>query len=130
MARGKRRLCGPGSDVLHSVQGERTGKIVRSTKDKVSDTVTQYLLSNAHSTFLWVASVCEELAKAKPWNTRQQLRKLPAGLSPLYELMISRLLQVKDTRLYQRLLGDCLAVYRQITVDELPGLVKMPNIDE
>ena len=105
-------------------------KALKRYKDEVCDTVTQYLASNAHGTFLWVALVCEELAKAKPWDTRHQLTAFPAGLHCLYERMILRLLQEKDVQLYQRILGILLAAYRPMSLDELPGLVDMPNTDE
>lgn len=105
-------------------------KALKRYKDEVCDTVTQYLMSNAHGTFLWVALVCEELAKAKPWDTYQQLTAFPAGLSSLYERMVMRLLQEKGFQLYQRIIGALLAAYRPMTLDELPSLVDMPNTDE
>jgi hypothetical protein len=100
-------------------------------KAEVRDAVSQHLFSNAHGTFLWVALVCEELAKAARWNgnARSLLTAFPPGLESLYARMIQRIqgYNSADADLCKRILGVILLVYRPITLDELPTLVDTPE---
>jgi hypothetical protein len=47
--------------------------------DQLRETVLQYLLDNAQSTFLWVALVCQQLAglRVKTWHTKDLLKRFP-----------------------------------------------------
>ncbi|CAI7616134.1 unnamed protein product [Penicillium glandicola] len=100
-------------------------------KAEVRDVISDYLFSNARGTFLWVALVCEELAKAPRWNgnARSLLTAFPPGLESLYTRMIERIHDYysADAELCKRILGVVLLVYRPITLDELPALVDLPE---
>ncbi|KAJ5372779.1 hypothetical protein N7517_004785 [Penicillium concentricum] len=111
-------------------------KVWELTKQKkytveTSDAVSQHLFSNAHGTFLWVALVCQELAKAARWkgNARSLLIAFPPGLESLYTQMIKRIHDhdPADAELCKRILGVVLLVYRPITLDELLALVDIPE---
>ncbi|CAJ2508696.1 Uu.00g137220.m01.CDS01 [Anthostomella pinea] len=60
----------------------------KSYRDNTADEVRQYLSSNADSTFLWVALVCQELAKTRQGNALQKIKSFLSGLDSLYRQMI------------------------------------------
>ncbi|KAL2137517.1 hypothetical protein VTI28DRAFT_9259 [Corynascus sepedonium] len=88
--------------------------------------VERYLSRHAHGTFLWVALVCQELAKIPAWKTQKKLAMFPPGLDALYRRMIdqiSHLEDIEDTTLCKDILAIVSSVYRPITLDELVALV-------
>ncbi|KAL2192296.1 NACHT domain-containing protein, partial [Corynascus similis CBS 632.67] len=98
----------------------------KNYNNKTRDAVGRYLSENAHGTFLWVALVCQELAKIPAWKTQKKLAMFPPGLDALYRRMIdqiSDLEDIEDTTLCRDILAIVLSVYRPITVDELVALV-------
>jgi len=91
------------------------------------DAVQRYLSANAHSTFLWVALVCQELAKTPGWKTQKKLAVFPPGLSALYRRMMDQICNFEDTEdtaLCKDILAIVSIVYRPITLDELAALVE------
>ncbi|KAF3396108.1 hypothetical protein F1880_006681 [Penicillium rolfsii] len=102
----------------------------KSVDEELLEAVHRHLLTNAHGTFLWVALVCEELRKGKARNTHKLLNAFPAGLDPLYERMMKRIQDsedAEDAELCKRILAVVTIVYRPITLEELPALVKIPD---
>ncbi|KAJ5346235.1 HET-domain-containing protein [Penicillium brevicompactum] len=98
--------------------------------EELLETVRCHLLTNALGTFLWVALVCEELKKGKARNTPKLLNAFPAGLDPLYERMMEHIQDAEDAEdaeLRKRILAVVAIVYRPITLEELPGLVEIPD---
>ncbi|CAG8945733.1 unnamed protein product [Penicillium salamii] len=98
--------------------------------EELLEAVRCHLLSNAHGTFLWVALVCEQLKKGKARNANKLLNTFPAGLNPLYERMMEHIRDgedAEDAELCKRTLAVVAIVYRPITLDELPALVKIPD---
>ncbi|KAJ5111290.1 hypothetical protein N7532_001825 [Penicillium argentinense] len=93
------------------------------------DAVFQYLLSNAHGTFLWVALVCEKLTKVPKRNIRKKLKEFPSGLDELYKRMLSQINESDDddARLCKSLLGVVTTVYRPIMLDELASCINLPE---
>ncbi|KAL2137636.1 hypothetical protein VTI28DRAFT_8723 [Corynascus sepedonium] len=90
------------------------------------DAVERYLAKNAYGTFLWVALVCQELAKTPAWKTQKKLAMFPPGLDALYRRMmnqISNFDDAEDTTLCKHILAIVSSVYRPITIDELVALV-------
>ncbi|KAL2198599.1 hypothetical protein P885DRAFT_32988, partial [Corynascus similis CBS 632.67] len=88
--------------------------------------VQHYLSANAHGTFLWVALVCQELAKTPGWKTQKKLAEFPPGLDELYRRMldqIAKLEDAKDLAVCKDILAIMAAVYRPITLAELATLV-------
>ncbi|KAJ5519970.1 hypothetical protein N7463_000423 [Penicillium fimorum] len=113
--------------IRHKVQ-ELTEK--KKYKAEIRDSVSRYLFSNAHDTFLWVALACEELAKAARWrngNACSLLAAFPSGLEYLYAQMLEQIHKSEDADLFKQILAVLLVTYRPITLDELPTLVDMPE---
>lgn len=96
-------------------------------KPAVRDIVASHLMLNSQDTFLWVALVYEELAKARPWNTAKLLTSFPPGLDSLYRRMLQQIRDSEDAELCNRILGVASTVYRPITLNELMALVDMPD---
>ncbi|KAF4772164.1 hypothetical protein HAV15_004922 [Penicillium sp. str.  len=96
-------------------------------KPAVRDIVTSHLMLNSQDTFLWVALVYEELAKARPWNTPKLLTSFPPGLDSLYMQMLQQIRDSEDAELCNRILGLASTVYRPITLNELGVLVDIPD---
>ncbi|KAJ5085187.1 hypothetical protein N7532_009958, partial [Penicillium argentinense] len=63
--------------------------------NETRDAVFQYLLSNAHGTFLWVALVCEKLTKVSKRNIRKTLKEFPSGLDELYKRMLNQIKRIR-----------------------------------
>ena len=88
--------------------------------------VERYLSANAHGTFLWVALVCQELAKTPGRKTQKKLAVFPPGLNALYRQMMDQICNLEDTEdtaLCKDILAIVSVVYRPITLDELAALV-------
>ncbi|KAJ5793677.1 hypothetical protein N7457_000276 [Penicillium paradoxum] len=97
--------------------------------DDTRDAVSQYLLANAHGTFLWVALVCEEIAKfeVSRRTVRRKLEEFPAGLDRLYQRMLDQIDKTADAELCKSILGLSTVVYRPITLDDLGSYVDLPE---
>ncbi|KAK5987813.1 Vegetative incompatibility protein HET-E-1 [Cladobotryum mycophilum] len=90
-------------------------------------TVEQYLVSNSHDTFLWVALACHNLEKVRSGKVVEKLRAFPPGLDSLYEQMLDQILQLdddKDVSLCKQILTVVATVYRPVTLHELYSLIK------
>ncbi|KEY75230.1 hypothetical protein S7711_07144 [Stachybotrys chartarum IBT 7711] len=94
---------------------------------KTRKTVTDYLLSNARDTFLWVALVCYELGRpeVRRYNTLSTLRKFPPELSKLYKQMLDQICSMENSEVFKSILAVTSAVYRPITLQELVSLLDM-----
>lgn len=106
-------------------------KVDQLAKDKKYDAdlqshVNQYLVSHANSTFLWVALVCQELARSevKKRHTRTKLRDFPPGLDALYKSMIQHVRSSEDVDLCMQILAVVSIAYRPVTLPELMSLVE------
>ncbi|EWC48071.1 hypothetical protein DRE_02650 [Drechslerella stenobrocha 248] len=106
----------------------KRGKYDKATRDAVH----RHLSLNANETFLWVALVCEGLARIKGLvnisgpRLQKELAAFPAGLNTLYGLIIKQIQDSNDeenAKLCKRLLAVVSAVYRPVTIDELASLV-------
>ncbi|KAL6810607.1 WD40-repeat-containing domain protein [Trichoderma camerunense] len=96
--------------------------------------IEQYLMSNAHGTFLWVALVCQELAdpRVRKRHTLQKLKSYPSGLDALYKRMMENIYDSLDAEVCQQILAITSVVYRPITLSELSCLLEshIDNDDE
>ncbi|KAL6810698.1 WD40-repeat-containing domain protein [Trichoderma sp. SZMC 28013] len=92
--------------------------------------IEQYLMTNAHGTFLWVALVCQELAdpRVRKRHTLQRLKSYPSGLDPLYKRMMQNIHDSLDAEICRQILAIISVVYRPITLSELSCLME-PHID-
>lgn len=66
---------------------------------KVRDAVRHHLTSKANGTFLWVALVCQELAKVRGRSVQKKLEEFPPGLDDLYRRMLNQLNESDDADL-------------------------------
>ena len=82
--------------------------------DKTRDAVQEHLLSNANDTFLWVALVCQELAKISRWNVLAKLTAFPPGLDAFYQRMMDQICTSEDAELCKQYTGcrlDCIPTH-------------------
>jgi hypothetical protein len=91
------------------------------------DAVQRYLSLNANGTFLWVASVCQELANTPRWNAQKKMTAFPPGLNALYKRMMDQISNSDDAELCKSILAVISVVYRPIKLEELATFVHMPN---
>ncbi|PHH49188.1 Vegetative incompatibility protein HET-E-1 [Ceratocystis fimbriata CBS 114723] len=94
--------------------------------DEVKEAVLEYLQSNSHGTFLWVALVCQELlsSKTRRWETLAKLKSFPPGLDALYGQMLKEISESPHAQLYKEVIAKVLVVYRPITLEELRAMVE------
>ncbi|KAL2885250.1 Vegetative incompatibility protein HET-E-1 [Ceratocystis lukuohia] len=94
---------------------------------EMKQAVLEYLQSNAHGTFLWVALVCQELSSSKTrrWETLAKLKSFPPGLDALYRQMLEEISESPHAQLYKEVIAKVLVVYRPITLEELGALVEV-----
>jgi len=96
--------------------------------NKIRDVVLHHLSSNATGTFLWVALVCQELAKIeRSYTPLPTLKEFPPGLDSLYTRMMEQICNSKSADLCSRILAVMSIVYKPITLDELTSIVDMPE---
>ena len=91
------------------------------------DAVQRYFSLNANGTFLWVALVCQEMSNVSGWKAQQKLMAFPPGLDSLYRRMMDQIKDSEDADICKRILAVISAVYRPVSIDELPSLVDMPD---
>ncbi|OBS17327.1 hypothetical protein FPOA_12147 [Fusarium poae] len=100
---------------------------------ELKDDVRNGLLSKANDTFLWVALVCNELARpeVKPRNTITKLKSIPGGLDELYQRMLEQVFRSEDGDICRKILATVCITYRSISLDELRTLVtETKNFDD
>lgn len=112
--------------ISNAVQHYITNKVEQLAKNKAHDpetckSVEQYLVSNAHDTFLWVALVCQALGKPQV-HRRQTLRVLetyPAGLDGLYQRMMEVIVGSLDAELCNAILAVVAVAFEPLALAEL-----------
>ena len=92
--------------------------------DKIRAGVLRYLSFNADNTFLWVALVCQSLAKTPRWDTLASLVRFPPGLDSFYIRMLEQVCASDYADLCKRILATVAIVYRPITLEELTTLIE------
>ncbi|RDW58852.1 hypothetical protein BP6252_13328 [Coleophoma cylindrospora] len=107
-------------------------KVTQLAQEKGYDGETQeavlhHLSSNANSTFLWVALVCQNLQKVKPWNVPSKLNDFPPGLESLYGRMMGQIEESDDAHLCKQILSTIAVVYQPITLRELASVADLPR---
>lgn len=91
------------------------------------DAIERHLLSNANDTFLWVALVCEEIAKVPKFEAEEMLNAFPPGLDTLYWRMIDQIRKSRSAELCKNILALASVAYRPLTVDELKSFIDLPH---
>ncbi|KAB8210315.1 hypothetical protein BDV34DRAFT_209706 [Aspergillus parasiticus] len=98
-------------------------------KTDIWKAVKDHLVENANGTFLWVALVCEHLAKMFYWEVREKLRDFPPHLEKIYERMMSQIIDSDKSEIFKAILGVTTTVLRPITLDEMMVYVDIPGDD-
>ncbi|KAL9473986.1 hypothetical protein ACSS6W_008366 [Trichoderma asperelloides] len=100
--------------------------IVKGYTEDMQAAIHHYLYSNASSSFLWVALVCQDLAKIPTQsNILLNLTEFPARLDALYTYMLGQICGSDMAKLCLHILAITSVVYRPITVDELSSFIDM-----
>ncbi|KAH6970148.1 hypothetical protein DER45DRAFT_582331 [Fusarium avenaceum] len=99
-------------------------------KSNIAEEVHRHLTQHAHGTFLWVALVCRELEKCRPWEISKELLQLPENLTKLYARMMDQIRTSKSYETYIRLLAVASTVFRPITFSEVIAMEEQLNLDE
>ncbi|CAH0042151.1 unnamed protein product [Clonostachys rhizophaga] len=98
---------------------------IKKYKPKMKQDILKTLQRKASDTFLWVALVCEELARpqTKLHHTMKKLESMPEGLGGLYERMVEQIFASDDGPILQQILATTCTAFRPMTIDELYTLV-------
>ncbi|KXX82867.1 Vegetative incompatibility protein HET-E-1 [Madurella mycetomatis] len=104
----------------------KVDQLARAKKcnDDTRDAIQRHLSANANDTFLWVALVCQNLKKVRPWNILTELNKFPPGLDPLYQRMMDQIYTSGDADICKQILAIMSTVYRPITLIELTSFLE------
>jgi hypothetical protein len=96
---------------------------------KTRDTVQQHLIDNADDTFLWVALVCQELQATEVWEVLEVIKKIPAGLEALYDLMVWHIQNLgrRNPEMCRHVLSTVAVAYRPLRLEELGRLSGLPS---
>lgn len=91
--------------------------------------VETFLTENAEGTFLWVALVCQKIAKIPGWAvlSRNLLEEYPPTLKKLYRRMMGKIDECPWPDLCMKILAVVSTVYRPIALHELSSLVELPD---
>ncbi|RAH79241.1 hypothetical protein BO86DRAFT_421007 [Aspergillus japonicus CBS 114.51] len=95
--------------------------------ENTKDFTREYLTSNSNDTFLWVALVCERLAKTSVCDVETILTSFPASLDDLYKRMMGDIENSESRQLCQVVLATVCTAYRPLAVEELPVLTDLPS---
>lgn len=106
--------------------GQRVKELAQQKKydQQTQDSVLHYLDSNADSTFLWVALVCQDLGKVPRRNVLSRIKEFPSGLKSLYTRMMQQMSSSDHASLCKQILAVAVVVFRPVTIHELVGLVE------
>ncbi|KAL6890901.1 hypothetical protein GGI43DRAFT_415083 [Trichoderma evansii] len=101
---------------------------VKGYNEEIQDAINHYLYANARSSFLWVALVCQDLAKIPiQLNVLLKLTEFPAGLDALYTHMLNQICGSDISNICLHILAVMSVVYRPITIDELSSFAHVPD---
>ncbi|KAJ5225449.1 WD40 repeat-like protein [Penicillium chermesinum] len=100
---------------------------LKNYTQQVFDAVYSCLISHAQGTFLWVALVCERLARVSRMRTIEMLTAFPPGLDALYNRMMQQVLEHDEAPLCRQILEVASLVYRPLTLHELPTFIDLPT---
>jgi WD40 repeat protein len=92
--------------------------------DRTRAAVFDYVSSNAHDTFLWVALIFEALKDVPKRHALTNLEMIPAGLNALYKRMLEQLDQSLDADICKQVLIIAATVYEPVSIPELRSLLR------
>ncbi|KAK1237947.1 hypothetical protein MKX08_002526 [Trichoderma sp. CBMAI-0020] len=101
---------------------------VKGCSDELQNSIHRHICSNARSSFLWVALVCQDIATTPTQSCiLSRLAEFPTELDALYAYLLYQICGLGVSRLCLQILAIVSVVYRPITTDELLSLVDMPS---
>ncbi|KAL6895283.1 hypothetical protein HDV57DRAFT_506834 [Trichoderma longibrachiatum] len=101
-------------------------EIKKYNKDR-EDKIRDYLLANAHGTFLWVALVCQNLESIPAWKVLDTLKASPPELEPLFRKMVESISSSNEAKICERILTVATVARRPLTLQELIALAETPG---
>ncbi|KAM0288988.1 hypothetical protein ACHAO9_006497 [Fusarium lateritium] len=112
--------------INHKVKELARGKRLN---DDIRVKLYEYLVANADDTFLWVALVCEELAKlgVAARHILEVAYSFPSGLTELYERMMATMNQSRDKEFCEAVLALSAVAIRPLTILEIATLDRRLN---
>lgn len=123
-------------ELNHDVISDAVQSFIRVKVDELStkknydshirELVYQELSKKANDTFLWVALVCQNLARAKvrAWDTIKKLEAIPPDLEPFYQRMMDTITESEDGDLITQILATACIAFRPLKKAELKTLVE------
>lgn len=95
-------------------------------ENDVADRVRKAICSKAGSTFLWVALACNRLANIrKSWEVEDELDRLPADLTQMYDWMMNDVLLEKE--FVRDILRSVTVAFRPLRLFELESIAYLPH---
>ncbi|KAH6652126.1 NACHT domain-containing protein [Truncatella angustata] len=92
-------------------------------QEETRNAVESHLTAHARGTFLWVALVCQELARVGRVLAKKIVKEFPTDLNGLYGRMIKQMKDSPYAKVCLKILTLVSAVYRPITLVELHVLL-------
>ncbi|CVL06861.1 related to vegetatible incompatibility protein HET-E-1 [Fusarium mangiferae] len=119
------------SKAVNSYISYKIGQLTerKKLKQKALQELHDYLSQNAQGTFLWVASMCQQLERCRAWEIPSQLYQLPRDLCKLYAQMMDQIRKSDSCDLYMRVLAVASRASRPLTFVELIVMASL-DIDE
>jgi hypothetical protein len=94
--------------------------------------MSQYLITKADHTFLWVALVCQRLRDptVRKRHVMSELKQFPSGLDEMYKRMMHLVDGSRDASICREVLATAAATYRPLNLHELGLLLTTDVFDE
>jgi hypothetical protein len=115
-------------DAIEFFIDDRITELAKKKKypDHLREEVREFLKSNSHGTFLWVALVCKQLEKYYLIDRAYEVLKsdFPPELNGVYGRMMESVTRSEDPDLCKQVLAIACAVYRPINWREMKSLLQ------
>ena len=95
--------------------------------DTTSNTVRDFLSSNANATFLWVALVCQNVENCSKWDVLEELKNYPPSLDKVYQRMMDKICTSASSNRSKHILALVTVVRRPIMLNELTTFIEGPK---
>ncbi|KAM0227480.1 hypothetical protein ACHAP5_012169 [Fusarium lateritium] len=114
------------ADAVHYFISYKVEELARRKRlnDDIRTKLHDHLIANADNTFLWVALVCQELAKldVPPRSILKVASEFPSGLTRLYERMMTTMKESRDSKFCEAVLAISAVAIRPPTLSEITTL--------
>lgn len=113
------------SVAVKSLREDRLGHIPwwNTCGDELRGTIKDNFKNKSGNTFLWVATVCQELRKCSETEALEALKEFPSGLDELYERMMNNLIASRSAERCKEILAVVSTSFRPLNLKELATTV-------